>query len=110
MFMVPGESSVTLPTGSKLKISYQEEYTAPGGEGAIEFYVPKELEVQVTGPSGQQLEVKGPGFGGMGQSANTGRGWSRTLVGTVEAAEPGEYTVTAGPAVEGVEPKILLGK
>jgi hypothetical protein len=32
------------------------------------------------------------------------------LVGTVEAAEPGEYTVTAGPAVDGVEPKILLGK
>jgi hypothetical protein len=109
MFMIPGETSVTLPAGGKLKISYQEEYTAPGGEGSIEFYVPKELQIEVTGPSGEQLEIKGPGFKGMGQSAGTGRGWSRTLVGTVEATEAGEYTVTAGPAVEGEEPKILLG-
>lgn len=110
MFMVPGETAVTLPAGSKLKISYQEEYTASGGEGAIEFYVPKELQIQVTGPSGEELEIKGPGFRGMGQSASTGRGWSRTLVGTVEAGETGDYTVSAKPAVEGVEPKILLGK
>src|SRR5262245_57129960 len=103
MFMIPGESAVTLPVGSRLKISYQEEYTAPGGEGSIEFYVPNELQVEVTGPSGEQVEIKGPGFRGMGQSAGTGRGWSRTLVGTVEAAEAGEYTVKAGPAVEGVE-------
>ena len=68
-FMVPGEASVTLPAGGKLKISYQEEYTAPGGEGSIEFYVPKELQIQVTGPSGDQLDIKGPGFRGMGQSA-----------------------------------------
>jgi hypothetical protein len=110
MFMVPGEAAVTLPAGGKLKISYQEEYTAPGGEGSIEFYVPKELQIAVTGPSGEQLEIKGPGFRGMGQSAGTGRGWSRTLVGTVEITQPGQYTVTAGPEVEGVEPKILLGK
>jgi hypothetical protein len=110
MFMVPGETAVTLPAGSKLKISYQEGYTASGGEGAIEFYVPKELQIQVTGPSGEELEIKGPGFRGMGQSASTGRDWSRTLVGTVEAGETGDYTVSANPAVEGVEPKILLGK
>jgi hypothetical protein len=109
-FMVPGEASVTLPAGGKLKISYQEEYTAPGGEGTIEFYVPSELQIGVTGPSGQSLEIKRPGFRGTGQVANTGRGWSRTLVGTVEISEPGEYTVSAQPAVEGAEPKILLGK
>jgi hypothetical protein len=109
-FMVPGEAAVTLPAGGKLKISYQEEYTAPGGEGSIDFYVPNELQIAVTGPSGEPLEIKGPGFRGTGQSANTGRGWSRTLVGTVEITEPGEYTVTAQPGVEGVEPKILLGK
>ena len=109
-FMVPGEAAVTLPAGGKLKISYQEEYTAPGGEGTIEFYVPNELQIVVTGPSGQPLEIKGPGFHGMGQSANTGRGWSRTLVGTVDISDPGEYKVSAQPAVEGVEPKILLGK
>jgi len=110
MFMIPGETSVTLPAGDRLKISYQEEYTASGGEGAIDFYVPKELEIEVTGPSGEPVELKGPGFRGTGQSAGTGRGWSRTLVGTVNVSEPGEYTVKAGPAVDGVEPKILLGK
>jgi hypothetical protein len=109
-FMIPGEAAVTLPAGGKLKISYQEEYTAPGGEGSIEFYVPKDLQIEVRGPSGEPLEIKGPGFRGSGQFADTGRGWSRTLVGTVEISEPGEYTVTAQPGVEGVEPKILLGK
>jgi hypothetical protein len=110
MFLVPGESTVTLPAGSRLKVSYQEEYTASGGEGSIDFYVPKELQIEVTGPAGEPLELKGPGFRGMGQSANTGRGWSRTLVGTLEATEAGDYTVKAGPAIEGEEPKILLGK
>jgi hypothetical protein len=109
-FDVPGEAAVTLPAGGKLKISYQEEYTAPGGEGSIEFYVPKELQIEVRGPDGEPVEIKGPGFRGAGQSAGTGRGWSRTLVGTVEIAQPGEHTVTAQPQVEGVEPKILLGK
>ncbi len=109
-FLIPGEAEVTLPAGGKLKISYQEEYTAPSSENSIDFYVPKALEVAVTGPSGEPLEIKGPGFRGMGQSANLGRGWSRTLVGTVEVAETGTYRVTAGPEVEGVEPKILLGK
>jgi hypothetical protein len=31
-------------------------------------------------------------------------------VGTLEATEAGDYTVKAGPAIEGEEPKILLGK
>jgi hypothetical protein len=109
-FMVPGEATVTLPARGKLKISYQEEYVAPGGEGMIEFYVPDALNIEVRGPSGEPVEIRGPGFRGTGQSADTGRGWSRTLVGTVQITEPGDYTVTAGPAVEGTEPKILLGK
>jgi hypothetical protein len=47
----------------------------------------------------------------MGQSLDTGRGWSRALVGTVEVSQPGSYLVSAGPEIEdGVEPKILLGK
>jgi hypothetical protein len=67
--------------------------------------------VNVTGPDGNPLEIKGPGFRGMGQSQDTGRGWSRALVGTVQITQPGSYTVTAGPEIEdGVEPKILLGK
>jgi hypothetical protein len=110
-FMVPGEATVTLPAGGKLKISYQEEYKAGGTEDTIDFGVPAALDVQVSGASGEPMEIKGPGFRGMGSSLDTGSGWSRALVGTVEITEPGEYTVTAGPAIEGgVEPKILLGK
>ena len=109
-FDIPGEASVALPVGGKLRISYQEEYVAPSSENSIEFYVPKELQVEVTCPTGEAVEIKGPGFRGTGQSANTGRGWSRTLIGTIEAEQPGEYTVRAGPGVEGVEPKILLGR
>jgi hypothetical protein len=109
MFMVPGETTVTLPAG-KLRISYQEEYTAGGDEDSIDFGTPDALQVTITGPSGKALEIDGPGFGGMGASLNTGRGWSRALVGTVQIPEPGSYTVTAGPQIEGgVEPKILLG-
>ena len=109
-FPVPGETTVTLPAG-KLKISYQEEYKAAGTEDSIDFDVPAALQVAVTGASGEPMEIKGPGFRGMGASLDTGSGWSRALVGTVEITEPGSYTVTAGPEIEnGVEPKILLGK
>jgi hypothetical protein len=109
-FPVPGEATVVLGPG-KLKISYQEEYKAASTEHSIEFGTPAALQVEVTGPDGNPLEIKGPGFRGMGSSLNTGSGWSRALVGTVQITEPGSYTVTAGPEIEGgVEPKILLGK
>jgi hypothetical protein len=110
-FPVPGDSTVTLPAG-KLKISYQEEYKAGHvDEHHIDFGVPSVLQVTVTGPSGEPLEIKGPGFKGTGSSLNTGSGWSRALVGTVQVAEPGSYTVSAQPEIEGgVEPKILLGR
>jgi hypothetical protein len=111
MFMIPGETTVTVPAG-KLKISYQEEYKAGGTEDSIDFGVPGQLQVKVTnGASGEEMTIKGPGFRGMGESLNTGSGWSRALVGTVQVAEPGSYTVSAQPAIDGgVEPKILLGK
>ena len=109
--MVPGETTVTLPVGT-LKLSYQEEYKAAGTEDSIDFGVPSALQVTVTGPvGGSPLPIRGPGFGGMGAKLDTGNGWSRARVGTVEITEPGEYTVSAEPAIEGgVEPKILLGK
>jgi hypothetical protein len=111
MFMVPGESTVTVPAG-KLKVSYQEEYKAKSDEDTIYFGVPDQLQVTVTNAaSGEQMEIKGPGFHGMGSSLNTGSGWSRALVGTIQVTEPGSYTVKAEPAIQnGVEPKILLGK
>ena len=109
-FPVPGETTVTLPAG-KLKISYQEEYNAPSSGDSIDFGTPAALEVTVTGPDGSRLEIEGPGFRGMGASLSTGTGYSRALVGTVQITEPGSYTVSAGPEIEGgVEPKILLGK
>jgi hypothetical protein len=112
MFMIPGESTVTVPAG-KLKISYQEEYKAGTDSfDDIDFAVPGQLQVTVTNDAtGEQMEIKGPGFKGMGESLNVGSGWSRALVGTIQVPQPGSYTVKAEPAIEGgVEPKILLGK
>ena len=109
-FPIPGETTVTVPEG-KLKISYQESYKASSTGDTIDFGVPDALRVQVTSAGGEPVEMKGPGFRGMGESLNTGSGWSRALVGTVQITEPGTYTVTAEPAIEGgTEPQILLGK
>jgi hypothetical protein len=107
---VPGEAAVMLSPG-KIKLTYQESYTASGdAEGDIDFGVPGALSVSVLSPAGEELEVKGPGFGGLGVSLSTGRGWSRAVVGTVEIGEHGEHRVTAGGELEGaVEPRILVG-
>jgi hypothetical protein len=111
-FPVPGEARVTLPVG-KVKLRYQESYTAwSGGEAGegIDFDVPAKLQVGVTSPEGESLDIKGPGFRGMGASLQVGGGWSRALVGTVEIVQPGEYTITAGPELkDAVEPQILVG-
>lgn len=110
-FPVPGETTVTAPAG-KLKISYQESYKASSSGDSIDFGTPAALQVQVrSAAGGEPLPIKGPGFRGMGESLNTGSGWSRSLVGTVQIPEPGAYTITAGPAIEGgIEPQILIGK
>ncbi len=61
MFMVPGESTVTVPAG-KLKVSYQEEYKASSDGDNIDFGVPGQLRVAVTNDAtGEQMEIKGPG-------------------------------------------------
>ncbi len=109
-FPVPGELSV-MASGGKLRLSYQESYKAGGTEDTIDFGVPAALQVSVTGPDGRPLEIKGPGFKGMGSSLDTGRGWSRALVGTIELSQPGEYKVTAsGAPQDAVEPQLLVGK
>ena len=108
---VPGGLAVLLPSGGKLKLNYQESYTASDTEDTIDFGVPDALEVSVNSPVGEALEIEGPGFRGMGASLSTGRGWSRALIGTVEIAEPGEHTVTARGELEGaIEPRVLVGK
>ena len=109
-FPVPGEKTVLLAPG-KLKLSYQESYKAPSTGDTIDFGVPSALSVTVTAPTGEPMEIKGPGFRGMGASLNTGSGWSRALVGTIEIAQAGEYTITAqGDLPDAVEPQILVGK
>lgn len=109
-FPVPGETTVMLPTG-KLKLSYQESYTAGGGEDTIDFGVPSVLSVTVTAPTGEALDIKRPGFHGVGASLNTGRGWSRALIGTVQITQPGEHTITGqGELPKAIEPQILIGK
>jgi hypothetical protein len=107
---VPGET--TVPAG-KLKLTYQESYDAPStGDGDIDFGTPSALEVTVTSATGEQLEIKGPGFRGMGSSLSTSTpgNWSRAVIGTLEVPA-GIYTITAGPELPGaVEPQILIRK
>ena len=107
---VPGDLSIALTPG-RLKISYQEAYKAPGDEDHIYFEVPSALEVSVVAPTGESLEIKGPGFHGMGSVKDTGKNWSRARVGTVEITQPGQYTVSARGTLEGaVEPVVLVGR
>jgi hypothetical protein len=108
-FPVPGEITVVLPPG-EVRLRYQEGYRAQGGDG-VYFNVPGELDVGVTSPSGETLEIKRPGFRGTGAALDTGRGWSRALIGTVEVVESGEYKITARPELQdAVEPQVLVGK
>jgi hypothetical protein len=98
---VPGQTTVALPAG-KLKLSYQD---------SIDFGVPAALQVIVESPAGETLEIKGPGFHGMGSSLNTGSDWSRALIGTIQIAQPGAYTVIAqGDLPNAIEPQLLIGK
>ena len=81
---------------------YQEEYKASSDGDNIDFGVPGQLQVTITNDaSGEPMEIRGPGFRGMGSSLNTVSGWSRALVGTVQVTEPGSYTVKAEPALDG---------
>jgi hypothetical protein len=109
-FRVPGETQVMLPVG-KVKLSYQESYRAGGGEGEIDFGVPERLEVDVTSPDGEPLDIQAPTFHGMAlSSVETSSGWSRALIGTVEVAQAGEYRITARPELKNaVKPQILVG-
>ncbi len=44
------------------------------------------------------------------ESYNTGSGWSRALIGTIQIAQPGVYTVTAqGDLPNAIEPQVLIG-
>jgi hypothetical protein len=80
-------------------------------EDSIDFGIPAALQVTVESPAGETLEIKGPGFHGMGSSLNTASEWSRALIGTIQIAQPGAYTVTAqGDLPNAIEPQLLIGK
>jgi hypothetical protein len=107
---VPGETTVALPAG-KVRLSYQESYKARGTEDSIDFGVPAALEITVESPTGEALELKGPGFKGTGSSLDTGSGWSRARIGTAQITQPGPHTVTArGELQNAIEPQVLIGK
>jgi len=67
--------------------------------------------VSVASPTGEALDVKGPGFRGMGSSLSTGSGWSRALIGTVQITHPGPpHGHGAGRPADAIEPQVLIGK
>jgi hypothetical protein len=106
---VPGETTVTLRPG-KVRLRYQEGYRAQVTDG-VYFSAPRELEVSVVSPSGQTLEIRRPGFRGTGASMDTGKSWSRALIGTVEVVETGDHTITARPELQdAIEPQVLVGE
>ena len=79
-------------------------------DGAILFLV---FRSRRTADDYAKIPVPGQttGFHGMGSSLNTGSGWSRALIGTIQIAQPGAYTVTAqGGLPNAIEPQLLIGK
>jgi hypothetical protein len=60
-FSVPGEATVAVMDG-KLRLTYQESYAAPSHDKDIDFGVPASLEVEVTGPAEEPVEINPYGF------------------------------------------------
>ena len=100
-----------LESGKKVRITYTEARRAASDEDTIYFSIPDSVKVTVTSPSGQEMEIQGAGFRGMGNSRSVGLKSSRDLVGTTQTTEAGMHTVTAEgePDPEAVEPRILIG-
>ena len=89
---VPGEGTLSLPSG-KVEIRYVEDRDgrSVGTDGGTSWRGPgKDLEVRVTGPDGQALEIKKP----LMIQEGSGRTIHKKL-GTVEVPAAGEYVVAA---------------
>jgi hypothetical protein len=109
---IPGSTQVTLPAG-KVKLNYVEARKAASDGDTIYFSRPDSLQVAVTPVGGgPALEMKGPGFRGMGSSQSVRKGFSSDLIGTVEVTQPGAYNVEVTGVTEpdAVEPQVLIGK
>jgi hypothetical protein len=109
-FAVPGEATVAAMQG-EIRLTYQEAYRAPTKDEEIQFGVPSSLDIAVTGPAGEPVEVRAFGFMGTGRSLTVAGNASRAVIGTVQVGSPGTYTVKAtGAPDNAVEPQILVGK
>ena len=100
---------IELPPG-KVRVTYEEAKSSSVVINDAEFGRPSGLQLTITAPSGQPVELRGPGIAGVGSSTSTGVGRSQATVGVFNATEAGTYTVTAsGELPDAVEAKILVG-
>ena len=89
---VPGEGTLTLPSG-KVEIRYVEdrEGRGVGTDGGSSWAGPgKDLDVKVTTPGGEQLEIKKPLMIQEGSGTTIHK-----KLGTVEVPSDGDYLVSA---------------
>jgi hypothetical protein len=100
---IPGEAKLSLPAG-EVKLTYQQGYIE------VDFFtVPKELELTVTGPAGEDLPVSRPLLA-RNKSSSSVEGYFRQQIGTVTIPSPGEYVVRVGTLpVLGKGPVVLVG-
>ncbi len=108
---IPGTLQLELAPG-KVRVTYEEAKSTAVVINDNEFGVPTGLQLTITSPGGQPVELRGPGIAGMGESTSTGMGRSsQATVGLFNATEPGTYTFTAsGEIPDGIEAKILVGE
>ena len=101
----PGEGTLALPSG-KVEIRYVEDRDGRGvgtDGGSSWAGPPEDLEVKVTAPGGEQLEIKKP----LMIQEGSGRSIHKKL-GTVEVPAAGEYVVAASMTVgEHSSPRIV---
>lgn len=104
---VPGEAQVILQPG-KVKVTYEQ--TRLSHVSNDHFEVPAGIQVTVTSPSGQPVELKGPGISGKGTTSFEGRGVSQSVIGSFQSVETGAYTFTVtGELPDAPEPRVLVG-
>jgi hypothetical protein len=108
---IPGTLQLDLRPG-KVRVTYEEAKSSAVVVNDNEFGVPTGLELAITSPAGEPVELRGPGIAGMGESTSTGMGRSsQATVGVFNATETGTYTFTAsGQSPDGAEARLLIGE
>jgi hypothetical protein len=100
---VPGEGRVELPEGD-VDVYYAEGADPDAG---VELIAPPDLEVRVTGPSGQDVPLSSRGA----EPESTDEGMAR-LIGAVRAPEDGFYDVRveSSQAMQRISPEVTFGQ